>query len=110
MQLDHGVKGTTCSQSGSSLDYSSDINAISVELADTEDNQSNGLKYLPIWPAVNLEFAGLSYDVPDQRNAQNIKQVLRDINGEFRSHELTAILGPSGAGKTTLLNLLAGFG
>lgn len=38
------------------------------------------------------------------------KKILNNISGEFKSHELTAILGPSGAGKTTLLNLLAGFG
>ncbi|TDG46673.1 hypothetical protein AWZ03_006853 [Drosophila navojoa] len=111
MQCNHHLRGATCSQSGSSLDYSSDINAISVELADAEDSQSvNGLKYLPLWPAVNIEFSGLTYEVPDQGNAQKTKQILRDVNGEFRSHELTAIMGPSGAGKTTLLNLLAGFG
>ncbi|EDW11002.1 ATP-binding cassette sub-family G member 4 [Drosophila mojavensis] len=111
MQCNHHLRGATCSQSGSSLDYSSDINAISVELPDAEDSQSvNGLKYLPLWPAVNIEFSGLTYEVPDQRNAQKTKQILRAVNGEFRSHELTAIMGPSGAGKTTLLNLLAGFG
>lgn len=38
------------------------------------------------------------------------KKILSNISGEFKSHELTAIMGPSGAGKTTLLNILAGFG
>ncbi|SPP79198.1 ATP-binding cassette sub-family G member 4 isoform X1 [Drosophila guanche] len=105
------LKGSTNSQN-SSLQYSSDINAISLELAEhSEDFQSvTGFKYLPAWPAVNLQFAGLNCEVTDKCNAQNTKKILREVNGEFRSHELTAIMGPSGAGKTTLLNLLAGFG
>ncbi|KRT84289.1 ABC transporter ATP-binding protein, partial [Oryctes borbonicus] len=37
------------------------------------------------------------------------KQILKDINGHFRSGKLIGILGPSGAGKTTLLNVLAGY-
>ncbi|KAH8323296.1 hypothetical protein KR067_004801, partial [Drosophila pandora] len=96
----------------SSLEYSSDINAISIELPEhSEDLQSlTGLKYLPAWPAVNLQFSDLGCEVPDQANAGKTKQILRGVHGEFRSHELTAIMGPSGAGKTTLLNLLAGFG
>ncbi|XP_026844394.1 ATP-binding cassette sub-family G member 1 isoform X2 [Drosophila persimilis] len=111
MQSTSSIKGSTSSQN-SSLQYSSDINAISLELPDhSEDFQStNGLKYLPAWPAVNLQFTGLNCEVPDRCNAQKTKQILREVNGEFRSHELTAIMGPSGAGKTTLLNLLAGFG
>ncbi|KAH8279564.1 hypothetical protein KR018_001731 [Drosophila ironensis] len=97
----------------SSLQYSSDINAgISIELQEhSEDIQSlSGLKYLPSWPPVNLQFTELYCEVPDRANGGKSKQILRGVHGEFRSHELTAIMGPSGAGKTTLLNLLAGFG
>ncbi|XP_017046239.1 ATP-binding cassette sub-family G member 4 [Drosophila ficusphila] len=111
MQTASSLKGSTNSQH-SSLQYSSDINAVSLELPDhSEDFRSaNGLKYLPSWPAVNLQFAELSYEVPDRTNVSKTKAILRGVNGEFHSHELTAIMGPSGAGKTTLLNLLAGFG
>ncbi|KAH8409392.1 hypothetical protein KR222_002321 [Zaprionus bogoriensis] len=111
MEPINAKKDTSCSQSGSSINYSSDINTISVELPNSDDFQPvKGLKYLPNWPAVNLEFTGLTFEVPDGDNAPKTKQILRDVNGEFRSYELTAIMGPSGAGKTTLLNLLAGFG
>lgn len=33
--------------------------------------------------------------------------ILRNVNGSFKSGELTAIMGPSGAGKTSLLNILS---
>ncbi|XP_068141554.1 ATP-binding cassette subfamily G member 4 [Drosophila tropicalis] len=109
----------TANSPSSSLNYSSDINAISLELTSdhyhfedrSEDFRTvSGLKYLPTWPAVNLEFSGLTYEVPDRAHADKKKQILSGVNGKFCSHELTAIMGPSGAGKTTLLNLLAGFG
>lgn len=38
-----------------------------------------------------------------------MKQILNEINGEFRGYELTAIVGPSGSGKSTLLNILSGY-
>ncbi|XP_030380511.1 ATP-binding cassette sub-family G member 4 [Scaptodrosophila lebanonensis] len=100
------------SRSDNSLNYSSDINAISVELLEnsSELHSVKGLKYLPAWPAINLEFTGLTCEVPELGNARNTKPILHGVSGEFRSHELTAIMGPSGSGKTTLLNLLAGFG
>nr|NP_001033863.1 uncharacterized protein Dmel_CG4822, isoform G [Drosophila melanogaster]ABC65869.1 uncharacterized protein Dmel_CG4822, isoform G [Drosophila melanogaster] len=110
METASSVKGSTTSQI-SSLQYSSDINADSLEPDQSEDFQTVlGLKYLPSWPAVNLQFSELCYVVPDQTNASKTKTILRRVNGMFHSHELTAIIGPSGAGKTTLLNLLAGFG
>lgn len=83
----------------------SDINEISVESQSL--NEKSGLKYLPSWPPVNIEFRDLNFSVPDF--AKGSKHILRGISGEFRSNELTAVLGPSGSGKTTLLNVLAGY-
>ncbi|XP_057375091.1 ATP-binding cassette sub-family G member 1-like [Daphnia carinata] len=36
------------------------------------------------------------------------KTILHNMNGAFKSGQLTAIIGPSGAGKTSLMNILAG--
>lgn len=55
------------SRSGTSLNYSTDINAISVDLPEQSDefiSTYNGLKYLPRWPAVNIDFHNLTYKVP----------------------------------------------
>ena len=56
---------------------------------------------------VDLEFHDISYDVKIKKH--ETKSILRNVNGCFRSGELTAVLGPSGAGKSSLLNILAGY-
>lgn len=62
---------------------------------------------------ITLTFSHVSYTIkvrpsknPFRRKVD--KMLLKDVSGEFRPGEVTAIIGPSGAGKTTLLNLLAG--
>ncbi|KAF2894324.1 hypothetical protein ILUMI_11847 [Ignelater luminosus] len=54
---------------------------------------------------VDIEFQDLNYVI----KGRSVKRVLKSINGNFYSGELTAILGASGSGKTTLLNILAGY-
>ncbi|XP_012546360.2 ATP-binding cassette sub-family G member 1 [Bombyx mori] len=64
------------------------------------------LSHLPQRPLVNITFQDLTYTVQAGRSS---KIILRSLNGDFRSGQLTAILGPSGAGKSSLLNILAGY-
>ena len=37
------------------------------------------------------------------------KTVLKSVSGNFKSGELTAVMGSSGAGKSSLLHVLTGF-
>ncbi|MGL4774026.1 MAG: ATP-binding cassette domain-containing protein [Clostridium sp.] len=37
------------------------------------------------------------------------RNILKDVNYEFRNKGIVCLLGPSGSGKTTLLNILSGF-
>ncbi|XP_032786476.2 ATP-binding cassette sub-family G member 1 [Daphnia magna] len=56
-------------------------------------------------PSSDFTFHDISYNV-GKRN--NVKRILQQMSGTFKSGQLTAILGPSGAGKTSLMNILAG--
>ncbi|KAM7344612.1 ATP-binding cassette sub-family G member 1-like isoform 2-T2 [Cochliomyia hominivorax] len=71
------------------------------------NNLKNKFEILPNGYKINIEFNNLTYEVPDRK--QGTKTVLKSINGEFRSNQLTVIMGTSGSGKTSLLNLLAGY-
>lgn len=53
--------------SGNSSCNTSDLNEISVDTLTSTDEGStiDGLKYLPKWPPVDIEFHDLTYNVPD---------------------------------------------
>ncbi|CRL06230.1 CLUMA_CG019054, isoform A [Clunio marinus] len=57
----------------------------------------------------NIEFEQLRYGVKQEVFGKSEKLILNNINGEFRSFELSAVLGASGSGKTSLLKILSGF-
>ncbi|KAM0736707.1 ATP-binding cassette subfamily G member 4 [Formica fusca] len=56
-----------------------------------------------------LLFEDISYSVRRGILTKERRELLRDLNGDFRPGELTAIMGLSGAGKSTLMDILAGF-
>lgn len=58
--------------------------------------------------SIDIQFVDVVYEVQDGFHGSK-KQILKGINGLFKSGDMTAIMGPSGAGKSTLLNILTGF-
>ncbi|KAF7384307.1 hypothetical protein HZH66_012557 [Vespula vulgaris] len=63
---------------------------------------------LSVSKSIDIEFSNVVYEVQNGFRGPK-KQILKGINGYFKSGEMCAIIGPSGAGKSTLLNILTGF-
>ncbi|XP_029159286.1 ATP-binding cassette sub-family G member 1-like [Nylanderia fulva] len=77
------------------------------KILDHDKNLVRTVSYASKMAAVDIEFNNLTYVVPSPKKES--KMLLKEISGQFKSGELTAIMGPSGAGKSTLLNVLAGY-
>ncbi|CAK1550583.1 unnamed protein product [Leptosia nina] len=58
---------------------------------------------------MDLEFRNLTYTVHSRILKGTSRQVVKGVNGRFRSGQLVAIMGPSGAGKSSLLNAISGY-
>lgn len=57
----------------------------------------------------SLTFTEINYEVKIKDKETNEfydKKILNNVNGQFKSGELTAIMGPSGSGKTSLMNFI----
>ena len=55
-----------------------------------------------VWHKLSYTLTKMSIKSKNRRN------ILQNLNGNFRSGEVTAIMGPSGAGKSTLLEIICG--
>jgi osmoprotectant transport system ATP-binding protein len=57
-------------------------------------------------PTVRVEFAKVSYTLPQGADGQAGRSLLRDVSLQLEAGTTTALLGRSGAGKTTLLRMV----
>ncbi|XP_063709394.1 ABC transporter G family member 2-like [Culicoides brevitarsis] len=58
---------------------------------------------------LDIKFDDINYTVKTGILKKEQKTILKNISGDFRAGELTAIMGPSGAGKSSLLDILSGY-
>ncbi|XP_076170303.1 ATP-binding cassette sub-family G member 1 isoform X1 [Ptiloglossa arizonensis] len=59
--------------------------------------------------SIFLVFEDISYSSRPWILSRERAELLKNLSGEFRAGELTAIMGLSGAGKSTLMDVLSGF-
>ncbi|XP_046913707.2 uncharacterized protein LOC124494563 [Dermatophagoides farinae] len=66
-------------------------------------------KIVVAWRSLTLFGTKSIYEIRTVQNERkDSKQILKNLNGQFRFGTLNALMGPSGAGKTSLLNILIG--
>ncbi|KAG5681538.1 hypothetical protein PVAND_010960 [Polypedilum vanderplanki] len=58
---------------------------------------------------INISFDNINYTTKIGFFKRNDKHILKNLSGEFRSRQLTAIVGPSGSGKSSLMDILSGY-
>ncbi|RZC35579.1 ABC tran, DUF258, AAA 21 and/or cobW domain containing protein [Asbolus verrucosus] len=104
-----------CCQSATSPTPAINTDAMTCEakskyVSDNNNDFSRRKHHFPKKQAVDIEFQNISYTTWNwsmTRFQKETKQILHGVSGQFRSGEISVIMGPSGAGKTTLLNILA---
>ena len=60
-------------------------------------------------PLPTADSLSLNMAVEDVSFGYGVQPVLRQVNAEFPSGQVTAVLGPNGSGKSTLMHILLGF-
>ncbi|XP_055387269.1 ABC transporter G family member 18-like [Condylostylus longicornis] len=99
---DNTTATTTITTTTSSSSYNPSTSEIN-----TKSNYTNALQNNI--KGLDITFKNLCYTTKVEFWKKENKPILRDINGHFKSGELSAIMGPSGAGKSSLLNIISGF-
>ena len=74
-----------------------------IPIIDEDNSDKNTNKHLKIDNG-NIDFRDISF-----KYSESLKNVLHKINLEFRSGQMTALVGHSGAGKSTILNFIPRF-
>ncbi|XP_003693536.1 ATP-binding cassette sub-family G member 4-like [Apis florea] len=81
-----------------------------VSRSDTAPTSTKKLEDLmDIHNSIFLVFEDITYSARPWILSRRKTELLKNVSGEFRAGELTAIMGLSGAGKSTLMDVLTGF-
>ena len=63
----------------------------------------------PAQTGLSVVANAMTVEVPDARDRQERKRILKDVNFRIEPGEFVCVLGPSGSGKSTLVNLICRF-